>query len=256
MIAISGFTSENDDHHKEWKNLTENYPHLSVYAYCWKASTNFNLFPDAKTLTLAVTLLMMSNWTAAAITPFALILGVRDLKNDFHKIIRNAKVAGKLLAYSLMIQFPFKNQSISLVGFSLGTQVIKSCLKELYKHKAYNIINNVYLMGGAVNSSNFDTWSEILNVVRGTVFNGYSKSDKILHLYALSTSKNSIGRNPLLDLENSELKEEVDKEKSTLFENYKTSGRVKNFDVTNEAGGHRNYRDNLKKVLIKMNFYG
>ena len=43
----------------------------------------------------------------------------------------NAKLAGILLGYALAIREPFRSQSISLVGFSLGCQVIKSCLKTL-----------------------------------------------------------------------------------------------------------------------------
>ena len=43
----------------------------------------------------------------------------------------NAKLAGKLLACALALRLPFKTQTVSLVGFSLGCQVIKSCLKTL-----------------------------------------------------------------------------------------------------------------------------
>lgn len=52
----------------------------------------------------------------------------------------NAKLAGKLLAHALAIGFPFPTQSVSLVGFSLGTQVIKSCLKELHAVGASHVI--------------------------------------------------------------------------------------------------------------------
>jgi len=45
---------------------------------------------------------------------------------------RHAKMSGKLLACALALNYPFQTQSISLVGFSLGTQVIKSCLKTLH----------------------------------------------------------------------------------------------------------------------------
>ena len=62
-----------------------------------------------------------------------------DYKDIFVQSINTAKLSGKLLAHALMLQFPFVNQSISLVGFSLGTQVIYSCLEELRNYNAENI---------------------------------------------------------------------------------------------------------------------
>lgn len=62
-----------------------------------------------------------------------------DYRDIFLQGIKMAKISGKLLAHSLMLQFPFANQSVSLVGFSLGTQVIFSCLEELKAHGADNI---------------------------------------------------------------------------------------------------------------------
>lgn len=62
-----------------------------------------------------------------------------DYRDIFVQAIKSAKLSGKLLAHALMLQFPFVNQSISLVGFSLGTQVIYSCLEELKAHGAENI---------------------------------------------------------------------------------------------------------------------
>ena len=60
-----------------------------------------------------------------------------------------AKITGRLLAHSLMLRYPFKYESISLVGFSLGTQVVSSCLQELHKYNKYDIIQNVTMLAGA-----------------------------------------------------------------------------------------------------------
>ena len=43
-----------------------------------------------------------------------------------------AKHAGKLLACELSIGQPFFGQTVSLVGFSMGCQVLKTCLKTLH----------------------------------------------------------------------------------------------------------------------------
>jgi hypothetical protein len=71
----------------------------------------------------------------------------------FKHCIESAKVCGKMLAYSLVLRYPFKNQSISLIGFSLGTQIIMSCVEELYNLKAYGLVNNIYLLAGATTVS-------------------------------------------------------------------------------------------------------
>ena len=62
----------------------------------------------------------------------------------------NAKLAGMLLACTLALRDPFRGQSISLVGFSLGSQVIKSCLKTLLFLGATDLIHNVTFLGAAV----------------------------------------------------------------------------------------------------------
>jgi hypothetical protein len=41
------------------------------------------------------------------------------------------------------------NFKINLVAFSLGNQVIKSCLKEFFSRKVYNDINDVIFIAGA-----------------------------------------------------------------------------------------------------------
>jgi len=64
-----------------------------------------------------------------AITGIGLVEVLADV---FKYAKKNAKLTGKLLAHSLAIGWPFPTQSVSFVGFSLGNQVIKSCLKELH----------------------------------------------------------------------------------------------------------------------------
>lgn len=74
---------------------------------------------------------------------------VEDIHDLFCKAKKNAKLTGKMVAISLALGYPFNTQSVSLIGFSLGTQIIKSCLRMLDKIGANDIIQNVTLMGGA-----------------------------------------------------------------------------------------------------------
>ena len=51
----------------------------------------------------------------------------------FKKARNNAKLTGKVLGHFLAQNTLFDSQSISLIGFSLGSQVIKSCLNTIEK---------------------------------------------------------------------------------------------------------------------------
>ena len=65
----------------------------------------------------------------------------------------NAKLTGKLLACALASQYPFKGHAISLVGYSLGAQVVKSCLKTLHEFGLYGqraVIDQVTLLASAM----------------------------------------------------------------------------------------------------------
>ena len=87
-----------------------------------------------------------------------------DMLSYFLSCSSYAEMSGKLLAHSLMMQFPFKDQSISLVGFSLGTHVIYNCLKELNRFGANNLIHNVYFIGGATSVKNINrNWTNNIN---------------------------------------------------------------------------------------------
>ena len=50
----------------------------------------------------------------------------------FNSVRHVARESGRLLAHMLILGYPKKFDEVTLVGFSLGTQVIKSCLTELH----------------------------------------------------------------------------------------------------------------------------
>ena len=70
---------------------------------------------------------------------FQALGAVKDLRGVFTSCVDSAKLSGEILAHSLILQFPFRNKSISLLGFSLGTEVILSWLEELQKYNAEHI---------------------------------------------------------------------------------------------------------------------
>ena len=74
-------------------------------------------------------------------------------KDIFNSAKPQAKLTGKMLACCLALGYPFKTQSISIITYSLGGQVIKSCLKTLHnwglQDLGYNLFQNVTLIAGS-----------------------------------------------------------------------------------------------------------
>ena len=54
-----------------------------------------------------------------------------------------------MIGFWLKYLEPFKNKTITLIGFSLGTTVLVSWLKFLHKCDEFNLIHDWLLMGGA-----------------------------------------------------------------------------------------------------------
>ena len=107
-----------------------------------------------------------------------------------------AKFYGKLLAYIIISREIFTFQTINLIGFSMGCNIIKYCLLEINKLNEKSIysdiINNVIFIGGCTNIK-MDKHPNIFESIVGKIINIFSKTDKDLIEY----DKTAIGLNPL-----------------------------------------------------------
>jgi pimeloyl-ACP methyl ester carboxylesterase len=65
----------------------------------------------------------------------------------FNEARMNAKRTGKYLGQYLSTLPP--HLSVTLVGFSLGSQVTKSCLNTLFKCGRHDLVHNVVFLAGA-----------------------------------------------------------------------------------------------------------
>jgi hypothetical protein len=170
IIAISGFLSENADQSEDWAHLKalcvkHGVPLLAI---CWEANTATSIGSVAldglKNLKIGKTKALLGG-TKGIVSELLSIENLKvaydTVKNTsnatvemFKKSRLNAKKTGTVLGHYLNIENNLESYSISLIGFSLGTQVIKSCLNTLAKyHKLSPMtktpITNVYLLGGA-----------------------------------------------------------------------------------------------------------
>ena len=154
-----------------------------------------------------------------------------------------AALSGKILAFILASKLFFKFQTITLIGFSLGTHVAKHCLKQMYefqfKHNIQcdNIIKDVVLIAGATcMKGNEDKFKNIFsNMINGKLINCFSKEDLVLnYLYTSCMDKKPIG--------NSELE----------LNGYKN---LINIDFTPFHLGHTDYRRKMDLVMSKVDLY-
>ncbi|KAK8070155.1 hypothetical protein PG994_006771 [Apiospora phragmitis] len=107
------------------------------------------------------------------------------IDNPWAVSLDRAWSAGLILADSL-IDRNLGTRPITLVGYSLGSRVIFSCLLELARKGAYGLVQNVYLFGSPLITKQ-DEWLKCRTVVAGRFLNGYNRNDWILgYLFRLT----------------------------------------------------------------------
>ncbi|KAH8700421.1 DUF726 domain protein [Talaromyces proteolyticus] len=152
------------------------------------------------------------------------------IDNPWNVSLVRANAAGLILADSLMSRNLGK-RPVTLLGFSLGSRMIFSCLKELAKKGAYGLVQNVYLFGSPV-VANKDEYLKAKSVVVGRFVNGYSTNDWILGYLFRATSGGIMrvaGLAPVPDIPG-----------------------LENVDVTNLVSGHMNYRTAMPRLLREV----
>jgi hypothetical protein len=223
-ILVSGFGSEEDNHIDSWKNLIgEGIKNNLFYFFQWPGESFFKIIIKS----INITEIIKGNFDS-------------NLPQIFLTAKKKAKISGKILALILLSKKFFKNFQINLIGFSLGTHVIKHCLKELIDNNCGgNLINNVMFLAGATTIENKNKWNKYFNkIISGRIINCYSQKDKVLkYLYNICVNKEPIGNYELIcnDINN--------------FNN-----RVENYDFTDLELGHLDYRDNLRIIMQKVKF--
>lgn len=107
------------------------------------------------------------------------------IDNPWSVSLDRAWAAGLILADSLL-ERNLGTRPITLVGYSLGSRVIFSCLLELARKGALGIIQNVYMFGSPIVVKT-DEYLKVRTVVAGRMVNGYHRNDWILgYLFRLT----------------------------------------------------------------------
>jgi hypothetical protein len=251
-IFISGFLSETSDHYEEWENMALNLTSNSTcYFYNWPGDCVSN-FAGETLLNLGLSVLnnfsKKSNNSNKVNSINTGNYGINkydmfDPGKSFIDSSTKAALSGKILAYILASKVFFQFQTVTLVGFSLGTHVTKNCIKQMYKlhYKEHipcnDIIKDVVLIAGATcMKDKEDKYKNIFSkMINGKFINCFSKEDQVLNiLYTGCMKKKPIG--------NSELE-------LNGYEN------LKNIDFTPFHLGHTDYRNKMDLVMSKVDLY-
>lgn len=152
------------------------------------------------------------------------------LDNPWNVSLDRAWAAGKILADTLIAK-NLGQRPATLMGFSLGSRVIFSCLIELCKRRAFGLVENVYLFGTPV-IKNKEQLVMARSVVSGRFVNAYSEKDWMLaYLFRAAAGGFStiMGITPITNVEG-----------------------VENVDCTDVVDGHLAYRKNMPKLLKRL----
>ncbi|KAJ6520544.1 hypothetical protein C8R45DRAFT_1205489 [Mycena sanguinolenta] len=154
------------------------------------------------------------------------------IDNPWNNALDRAKAAGSVLADVLM-QRHLGVRPITLIGFSLGARVIFYALVELAKHKAFGIVQDVFILGTTV-SVPARMWCETRSVVSGRYVNAFARNDWVLNYLFRATSGGVGTVAGLRPVEN-------------------VPG-LENVDVTDKIAGHMSYRTFLPLILDQLGF--
>jgi hypothetical protein len=152
------------------------------------------------------------------------------IDNPWTVSLDRANSAGLILADSL-IDRNLGTRPITFVGYSLGSRVIFSCLRELARKGAHGLVQNVYLFGSPIVAKK-DEYLKARAVVAGRFVNGYARNDWILgYLFRLTSGgiNRVAGLAPVEEIPG-----------------------LENVDVTELVPGHMAYRTAMPRLLREV----
>lgn len=236
-IFVNGFMSDEDDNSLalEWLDGLNTIinPCDQVYLYRWNSGLDYTKFKNhipfnsdikrefKKSINLAV----------AKLHPIFTIASLPLFFLDEWKMANiNSIEYGKLLAEDLKT---LNYNKVYLYGHSLGTNLLKNTLIELYKKNLF--VEKVFLFGGASCSKDIGDWTNICNITKKGIYNFYTKNDAVLNnLYKFAEfNSKPIGLEP-------------------LFLN--NTFKIFNYDVSYTVAGHLDYKKNLPTIFRNLKF--
>jgi hypothetical protein len=235
-IGVTGWVKEEPDFVVPWRVVGAD---SEVFALRWETESLMNLGNAISALvtsaawTVAGRELLSRTFFAAIMSAVMLPMGLmkvaRIVDNPFSVAKARADKAGEILADAL-INKAQGERPVTLIGYSLGSRLIYSCLQSLCRRSAYGLVESVILMGSPTPSDG-EAWRRIRSVVSGRVVNVFSENDSVL-AFLYRTSSLQLGVAGLQPVEG-------------------VSG-VENLDVSEKINGHLRYQYLLGSILTSV----
>lgn len=232
-VAVTGWLTEPRQITLPWLSLS---PDAETFSLRWELQALQDLGNALRDLVMSeawstlkkelIKRTVLAALYSAIMAPLAIRKVLKIVDSPFGIAKMRAMKAGEVLADAL-IERVQGERPVSLVGMSLGSRVIYSCLLALARRKAFGLVENVVMMGSAV-PSDAEAWRVMRSVVSGRLINVYSSQDYILAVMYRATSA-QLGIAGIQAVEG-------------------VSG-VENFDVSELVGGHLSYMGKTGKVL-------
>ncbi|OKL62039.1 hypothetical protein UA08_02935 [Talaromyces atroroseus] len=237
-VGITGWVTEEDNIVVPWRVIG---PESEVFALRWEYEALLHLGNSMHALVttaawkvasyqvLARTVL--AGIMSAVLLPMGIARLAQIAANPFNVAISRADKAGEVLADALINRAQGK-RPVTLIGYSLGSRVIYSCLRSLAKRHAYGLIESAILMGSPIPADPAG-WQAMRTVVSGRLVNVYSQNDSILALLYRAThlEVDIAGLQPVKGVQN-----------------------LENVDASTTVDGHLRYQFLVGQVLSDLGF--
>lgn len=237
-IGITGWATEEDNITVPWRVIG---PQSEVFALRWEYEALLKLGNSMRALVATAAWKVASHQIlirtvfagimSAVFLPLGLVRLAKIAANPFSVAMSRADKAGEVLADALINGAQGK-RPVTLIGYSLGSRVIYSCLQSLAKRRAYGLIESVFLMGSPVPADAAE-WHSMRAVVAGRLVNVYSENDSVLALLYRAThlEVDISGLQPVTGVPN-----------------------LENIDVSATVSGHLRYQFLVGQVLTDIGF--
>ncbi|MCY4014761.1 MAG: DUF726 domain-containing protein [Gammaproteobacteria bacterium] len=231
VVFVNGWLQEHDTEFADWLRGTKGqFGNASNYGVIWESGRPVQKFAKAPSR-VAV---------AAAAKAFARMVGsvaaaeapCRIIANPWHVAFHKSSQVGVLNA-EMLARHP--GPPVTLMGHSLGARTILYTLLNLSGRGGRPVIRDVYLFGGAADSSR--DWRRAAKAVGGMIYNFHSDNDAVLGTalrIANAGFTKPIGTTPIR----------------------RAGPNIVNFDCSDLVSGHDDYKRNLPKLLSRARSAG
>ncbi|KAI0563675.1 Heat shock protein 70kD [Gracilaria domingensis] len=124
----------------------------------------------------------MAGAVAFAIAMPLTVMSCMDyVDNPWSILVSRSNGAGEELA-DVLVERSYGNRPVTLFAYSIGARVVLKCLESLASRRAHGIVDNVFIMGGAV-TADPERWKKFLPVIAGRIVNAYGSDDWALAFF-------------------------------------------------------------------------